>query len=88
MWMQNITYRIFLKKHNVGCELDPGIKRTVFWVVAPCGEKFTEVSEVFAASVITVTMEAARNPETLLNFHQTTRRYNPQNNHLHTRRSA
>jgi hypothetical protein len=25
---------------------------TVFWVVAPCSQKFTDVSEVFAASII------------------------------------
>jgi hypothetical protein len=32
-------------------------------------------------------MEAARTSETLLNFYQTTRRYNPEeNSHLHTRR--
>jgi hypothetical protein len=31
-------------------------------------------------------MEAARTSETLVNFYQTTRRYNPEGNHLHTRR--
>jgi hypothetical protein len=31
-------------------------------------------------------MEAARTSETLVNFFQTTRRYNPEDSHLHTRR--
>jgi hypothetical protein len=29
-------------------------------------------------------MEAAKTPETLVNFYQTTRRYNPENSHLHS----
>jgi hypothetical protein len=31
-------------------------------------------------------IEAARTSETLVNFYQTTRRYNPEDSHLHTRR--
>jgi hypothetical protein len=31
-------------------------------------------------------MEAARTSETLVNFYQTTRRYNPEDNHLRTQR--
>jgi hypothetical protein len=31
-------------------------------------------------------MEAASTSETLINFYQTTRRYNPEYSHLHTRR--
>jgi hypothetical protein len=31
-------------------------------------------------------MEAARTSETLVNFYQTARRYNPEGSHLHTRR--
>jgi hypothetical protein len=31
-------------------------------------------------------MEAARTSETLVNFYQTTRRYNPEDSHLHTNR--
>jgi hypothetical protein len=47
----------------------------VFFVVAPGSlGKFTNVSEVLAASIIrALMMEAA----TLVNFYQTTRRYNP-----------
>jgi hypothetical protein len=30
-------------------------------------------------------MEAAMTSETLVNFYQTTRRYNPEDSHLHTR---
>jgi hypothetical protein len=30
-------------------------------------------------------MEAANTSETYVNFYQTTRRYNPEDNHIHTR---
>jgi hypothetical protein len=45
-------------------------KMAVFWVVAPCS----------------LMMEAARTSETLVNYYQTTRRYNPEDSHLHTHR--
>jgi hypothetical protein len=45
----------------------------VFWVVAPC-------------SLSALMMEAAGTSETLVNFYQTTRRYNPEDNHLRTHR--
>jgi hypothetical protein len=32
--------------------------------------------------VMALMMEAARTSETLVNFYQTTRRYNPENSHL------
>jgi hypothetical protein len=51
-------------------------KMAVFWVVVPCS---------VAASIIraiTLMMEAARTSETLVNFYQTARRYNPEDNHL------
>jgi hypothetical protein len=35
---------------------------------------------------IALTMEAARISETLVNFYQTTRRYNPEDSHLRTHR--
>jgi hypothetical protein len=34
---------------------------------------------------IALMMEAARTSETLVNFYQTTRRYNPEDSHLHPR---
>jgi hypothetical protein len=34
--------------------------------------------------IIALMMEAARTSETLVNFYQTTRRYNPEDSHLHT----
>jgi hypothetical protein len=36
--------------------------------------------------LIALMMEAARSSETLVNFYQTTRRYNPEDSHLRTRR--
>jgi hypothetical protein len=42
----------------------------VFW------KKFTDVSEVLAASTITA-MGAVRTSETSVNFYNTARRYNP-----------
>jgi hypothetical protein len=35
-------------------------------------------------AVIALMMEAARTSETLVNFYQTTRRYNPEDSHLRT----
>jgi hypothetical protein len=52
----------------------------VFW------QKFTNVSEDLSASIIALTMEAARTSETVVNFYQTTRRYNPEDSHLRTHR--
>jgi hypothetical protein len=38
---------------------------------------------VLTAASIALMMEAARISETLVNFYQTTRRYNPEDSHLH-----
>jgi hypothetical protein len=35
------------------------------------------------SSIIALMMEAARTSETLVNFYQTTRRYNPEDGHLY-----
>jgi hypothetical protein len=48
-------------------------KMAVFWAVAPCS--LVEV-------LIALMMEGARTSETLVNFYQTTRRYNPEDSHL------
>jgi hypothetical protein len=54
-----------------------------FWVVSPC----SLVEEVLAASIIrTIALEAASTSETSVNYYQTTRRNNPEDSHLHTRR--
>jgi hypothetical protein len=72
----------------------------VFWVVAPCSlaevyrrfrggcclYQFTDVSEVLAASIIVLMIEAARTSETYVKFFKTTRRNNPEDGHLHNRR--
>jgi hypothetical protein len=52
----------------------------VFWVVEPCsqGDESTRL--------IALMMEAARTSETLVNFYQTTRHYNPEDSHLRTHR--
>jgi hypothetical protein len=51
----------------------------VFWVDAPCSlVEFSKVSEVLAALMI----EAASTSETLVNYYQTTRRYNPEDSRL------
>jgi hypothetical protein len=61
---------------NVGFEvLTASMKTAVFWVVAPC-------SLVETYQLTALTMEAARNSETFVNFYQTTRHYNPEDNHL------
>jgi hypothetical protein len=54
------------------------VKMAVFWVAALCS-----LVEVYQ-SLIALMMEAARTSETLVNFYQTTRRYNPEDSHLHT----
>jgi hypothetical protein len=38
------------------------------------------------AKSVALMMEAARTSETLVNFYQTTRRYNPEDSHLHNHR--
>jgi hypothetical protein len=39
---------------------------------------------IILKSRVALMMEAARTSETLVNFYQTTRRYNPEDSHLHT----
>jgi isopropylmalate/homocitrate/citramalate synthase len=64
-----------------GCLLDCG----TLWT-----GKFNNVSEVCAAYIIRtkidLMMEAAQDSETLVNSHQSTRRYNPEDSHLHSHR--
>jgi hypothetical protein len=52
------------------------------------GSSLTDVSEVHAVSIIIIalTMEATSASETLVKFCQSTRRNNPEDSHLHTRR--
>jgi hypothetical protein len=60
----------------------------VFWVVAPCS--LVEVYQRFRGPYCLhnqgddeLLMEAEMTSETLVNFNQTTRRYNPEDSHLH-----
>jgi hypothetical protein len=60
----------------------------VFWVSAPCS--LVEVYRRFRGAsclhqLIVLMMEAASTSETLINFCQTARCYNPEDSHLHTR---
>jgi hypothetical protein len=45
---------------------------------------FTNVSEVLAASIITLMMEAASTSETSVNSYQTSQNNNPEDSRLHT----
>jgi hypothetical protein len=71
-----------MEKEELRRWLSSGVQRRVVWW------KFTNVSEVLAASIIwtiiALMMEAARTSETMVNFYQTTRRYNPEDSHLRT----
>jgi hypothetical protein len=61
-------------------------KMAVFWVVALCSlVKFTDVSEVLAASIIRVIalmIQAASTSEASVNFYQTTWCYNSEDSSL------
>jgi hypothetical protein len=55
------------------------LRRAVWW-------KFTDVSEMLAASIIRALMaEAVSTSETSFSIYQTTRRNIPEDTHLHTR---
>jgi hypothetical protein len=44
--------------------------------------KFTDVSEVLAASIAIIALKAESTSEMSVNFYQTTRRNNPEDTHL------
>jgi hypothetical protein len=56
------------------------MKIVVFWVVATCS--LVEVYQRFRGPC-SLHLPAPRASETLLNFYQTTGRYNPEDSHLH-----
>jgi hypothetical protein len=65
------------------------MKMAVFWVVAPCS--LVEVYQRFRGPYClhrkgALMLEAVRTSETLINFYQTTRRYNPEDSYLRTLR--
>jgi hypothetical protein len=62
-------------------------KMVVFWVVAPCSlvevyQRFRGPCSLHHQGDHRPDDEAARTSETLVNFYQTTRRYNPEDSHL------
>jgi hypothetical protein len=70
----DVTAFSLTSRYLVGFEVLTALstKMAVFWVVAPC-----------SLANIALMMEAARTSETLVNFYHTTRRYNPEDSHLH-----
>jgi hypothetical protein len=59
------------------------MKMAVFWVIAPRSlVELYDVSEVLAASIISLVMKAASISETSVNVYNTTRRNNPEDTHL------
>jgi hypothetical protein len=65
------------------------MKMAVFWFVGPCS--LEEVNRRLRGACClhhqrALMMEAARTSETSVNFYQTTRRNNPEDSYLHTRR--
>jgi hypothetical protein len=57
---------------------------TVFWVAPYNLVEVTNVSELLAASIIALMMEAASTSEMSVNFYQTMWHNNPEGCHLHT----
>jgi hypothetical protein len=68
------------KRHVTASQL---LNMAVFWVVASCN--LVEFYQRFRGTCYLM-MEAASTSETSVNFYQTTRRYNPEDSDLHTRR--
>jgi hypothetical protein len=74
---------------RVGFEVLTAVRKkmAVFWVLAPCS--LVEVYQRFRGPYclrhqgddFIMMMEVARTSETLVNFYQTTRRYNPEDSH-------
>jgi hypothetical protein len=60
------------------------MKMTIFWDVAPCS-LVEVVSEVLAACITAMMMEAASTSEKSVNFYQTTRRNITEENHLNVK---
>jgi hypothetical protein len=69
--MRNARYLVGKLKGKRPLERHRSMKIAVCWVVAPC-------------RAIALMMEAARTSETLVNFYQTTRCYNPEDSNLLT----
>jgi hypothetical protein len=93
---ENLTVTQLVKTCSAFYKIRMFIKPTVFTTEWPwfCPEPHTssriwgshggEYEDGCLLGRIALMMEAARTFETLVNFYQTTRRYNPEDNHLHT----
>jgi hypothetical protein len=68
-------------RSNLNDDLDVG-----FWDMTPCGVIDDCHGNKIGKCTIALLMEAASTFETLVNFYETTRRNNPEDSHLHTRR--
>jgi hypothetical protein len=58
------------------------MKTAVFWFAELCRSVEMYQRFIHTVSIIALMMEAASTSETLVNFYQTTRRYNPGDNNL------
>jgi hypothetical protein len=74
----NIVYRIIMLRLGLPISNEISHLRTGTFFMSP---HFLNIY-----SLIALMMEAARTSVTLVNFYQTTRRYNPEDSHLRTHR--
>jgi hypothetical protein len=61
-------------------------KREALWKTTNIQQKITKMVVFWVVARFALMMEAARTSETLVNFYQTTRHYNPEDSRLHTHR--
>jgi hypothetical protein len=86
IYWKNAAYQIMPTIANRFTHRSILLKMAVFWVVAPCS--LVEVYRPFRGAYCLHHQgdEAARTAVILVNFYQTTRRYNPEDSHLRTHR--
>jgi hypothetical protein len=82
--IHEIIYSYTINLAATEWDIAPGMKMVVFWVVAPCS--LVEVYRRFKGACC-LYIRAMSTSETSVNIYQTTRCNNPEDSHLHTRRS-